>query len=122
MDAGHWSNQPRVPLGDLHDGECRAQATAFRPGLEQLARQCNVGYSRGECPRFPLEAEADAFRFNLAADQGARLEIRYIVEKSCWPVRHGELEVGLEAASGGDTLTRQAAAFAASYIRRRDQL
>jgi len=120
MAAGNWTNQPRVPLGDLHHGECRAQATAFRPEAEQLTKHCNVGYTRSECPRFPQEAEADAFRFNLAADQGSRLEIRYIVEKSCWPLRHGALEIGLETAGGGDILLRQASAFAASYVRRRD--
>jgi len=82
-------------------------------------KHCNPGYSRGECKCFPLEAEADAFRFHLSADHGNRLEIQYVVERACWPLRHGLLEIDLEAPMDENILRQQAAAFAASYSGRR---
>jgi len=117
---GNWSNAPRVPLGVLQQGECRAQTTVFRPNPEQLTQQCNVGYSRGLCQCFPLDAEADSFRFHVATDRGNKLEIQYVVEKACWPLRHGVLDIDLETPMEQNILRQQALAFATSYSRRRD--
>lgn len=115
QEQGNWLNAPRVPLGELHDGECRAQTSPFT-----LSEHCNTGYGRGRCGYFPEQAEADAVRFHLIADRGDRLEIQFILEKECWPLRHGTLTVLTDAPDEQDVLRQQAAKFAASYARRRD--
>jgi hypothetical protein len=118
-----WSTPPRLPLGDLQQGECRAQAVTFLPEASELLKHCNSGYARGQCARFPEDAEMDAFRFHVASERGDRLEVLYIIEQACWPLRHGTLLVELSSPpelSGVDNLQRQAAAFAASYSKRRD--
>ncbi len=114
-----WAVSPRLPLGDPYTGECRAQSTAISPDESVLRQHCNRGYGRGECDRFPPESEADAVRFHVSAQQGTLLQIQFIFEKSCWPVRHGLLEYrnGLIGGTGA-ILDRQASAFAESYLRR----
>jgi hypothetical protein len=125
LDTQEWSVPPRLPLGDLQQGECRAQVEAFCPEPEQLLKHCNPGYARGQCCRFPAHAEADAFRFHVAADCGERLEVLYIVEQACWPVRHGKLDIATADAIAAPTeqldeiLRQQAVVFAASYSKRR---
>jgi hypothetical protein len=109
----NWLHAPRVPLGDLHQGECRAQASALTS-----TDYCNNGYARGHCGYFPPETEADAFRFQVIAEHGEHLEIQYIVEKECWPTEHGVLKIAVDDAGAGDILGQQAASFAASYRRR----
>jgi hypothetical protein len=113
----NWLHAPRVPLGDLHQGECRAQASALTS-----TEHCNSGYARGHCGFFPAETEADAFRFHVIADRGDHIEVQYIVEKGCWPVEHGVLKIGADEAGAGDVLGQQAVSFAASYRRRQAKL
>jgi hypothetical protein len=112
--AGNWLHAPRVPLGDLQQGECRAQASALLTSTEH----CNNGYARGLCRYFPPEAEADAFRFHVIADHGDHLEIQYIVEKACWPVEHDVLKIAPDEAGAKEIVRQQAISFAASYRRR----
>ena len=68
-------------------------------------------------------AEADAIRFHIAADADGRLRLQYVLEKNCWPVRHGFLDYADGALAPHDQseiLVRQAAAFISGYLRRRD--
>lgn len=114
-----WAVGPRLPLGDPYLGECRAQSQATAPDESTLRQLCNRGYGRAECQRFPPESDADAVRFHVSLQQGTLLQIQYIFEKSCWPVRHGVVEFRDGLAAGSDAvLDRQAAAFAESYLRR----
>ena len=120
LKTSTWSNAPRVPLGALQHGECRARGTFVLPDPDRLTKHCNLGNTRGLCECFPPEAEADAFRFNLIADQGSSLQIQWVVEKGCWPLSHGTLEICPASPSSGNILEQQATAFACSYARRRD--
>lgn len=114
-----WAIAPRLPLGDPFTGECRAQTAAIMPDESTLRQWCNRGYGRGECDRFPGDGEADAVRFHVSVHEGTLLQIQYIFEKSCWPVRHGVLEYRAGLVQTTDTiLDRQATAFAESYLRR----
>ena len=113
LETENWLHAPRVPLGDLYRGECRAQAS-----LIVSTDYCNNGYGRGHCEFFPAEAAADAFRFHLIADHGDRLEIQYVLEKACWPVENGVLNIASDEVGAEDILRQQAVSFAASYWRR----
>jgi hypothetical protein len=114
-----------VPLGDWYGGECRARSGEFRPTDPALLTLCNLGYARGECPRFPEGAAADAVRFALAAD-GPILSIRFAVERQHQPREHGVLEYSvaarrLAAPHRDPVLTRLAEAYAEAYLRRKDR-
>jgi len=117
LETENWLHAPRVPLGDLYQGECRAQAP-LPPATLASTDYCNNGYGRGHCEYFPAKADADAFRFHLIADHGDRLEIQYILEKKCWPIEHGVLNIASDEPRAEDTLRQQAVSFAASYRRR----
>ena len=80
---------PRLPLGDAYLGECRAQTPALLLAAEDLHRACNAGYGRGACSRFPSAAEDDAVRFQVGEWRDTTVAVQYIVERQCWPVRHG---------------------------------
>jgi hypothetical protein len=119
FDDRSWAVAPRLPLGDPYTGECRAQAAAIEPEESTLRQHCNRGYGRGECDRFPPDGEADAVRFHVSVHQGTLLQIQFILEKKCWPLRHGVLEYQESVLTPADAiLARQASAFAESYLRR----
>jgi hypothetical protein len=111
---------PRAPLGELWSGLCCA------PGYETEsvnADACNTGYARSRCPRFPPDTPHDAVRFHVASENGDLIHLHYIYEKQWWPGDHGTLDYSrslhaIEAATGTDVLRQQAAAFAASWIRK----
>jgi hypothetical protein len=92
----------RTPLGNIFRGTCEAGPEPT-PTEDGLIERCNFGYGRGECPRFPEDAFADAVRF--ARYKG---DIVYVLEKDYVPVEHG-LASTLDPAS---RLGRQAAVFA----------
>ncbi len=49
-----------MPLGDLWLGVCMADTgTPFRPDGQTLSEACNMGYARGRCPRFKLDAHLE---------------------------------------------------------------
>jgi hypothetical protein len=124
LENGSWVIPPRMPLGDAYAGECRAGAEAFRPDEARLREHCNTGYGRGSCEQFPVDASVDAVRFHLCAESEGLIRIQYVLEKDCWPVSSGALECSqpVEICGNADTiLTRQAASFVESYLRRRDQ-
>lgn len=123
FDDHTWAVPPRLPLGDPHTGECRAQADPFAPDEVTLRQFCNRGYGRGQCERFPAQGEADAVRFHVTVHRSRTLRIQYVFEKACWPVRHGVLEYSGTVEPPQDAiLDRQVTAFAESYIRRVDML
>jgi hypothetical protein len=94
----------RAPLGRIYAGMCEAGPEPGAPPPESI-EHCNFGYGRGECPRFPVEAVADAVRFTRYKG-----DLIYVLEKECTPIEHGSAS-GLESAS---IVARQAAFFAAN--------
>ena len=119
FDDRAWAVPPRLPLGDAHTGECRAQADSIAPDESTMRQFCNRGYGRGQCERFPVQGEADAVRFHVALHRSTTLRIQYVFEKACWPVRHGVIEYSHAAEPPQDAiLERQVAAFAESFLRR----
>src|SRR5262249_14852383 len=124
FESGSWVIPPRLPLGDQYSGECRAGADAFQPEEKKMREVCNLGYGRGRCDRFPDTSPAAAVRFHVSKDAGDLIHIQYVLEKDCWPRRHGILEYSSAAAdvstgTSDPILRRQASAFAESYLRRR---
>jgi len=123
-DAG--SKSLLLPLGDSFLGVCLADPRQPVDPEESRLGLCNLGYARGECPRFPAEA-ADAVRFALSRDNQQSLQIYYVLERGHHPVEHGELtfltgEQVLSPPILNPVLDRQAAAYAASYLRRKESL
>ena len=85
---------------------------------------CNLGYARGDCPRFPADSSADAIRFALHRDDGQSLQIYYVLERGHHPVEHGQLLYTIAGncvspALPDKMLHQQAAAYAGSYLRRK---
>jgi len=116
-----------LPLGDVWTGVCCAVADhPWQPDDSRLYRQCNLGYVRETCERFPHEEGPDAIRFNISGDNESTVRIAYVIERDHHPFAHGSLEYS--RAEGGFTtnfptdpsLARQAAAYAASYLRRKE--
>ncbi len=117
-----------LPLGDLWNGECRAEPLGpCRPTDQGLRRLCNLGYARGSCPRFPAGPELpDAVRFAIAGDQGPLILLSYVIERDHHPFAHGRLEYSrttteFASSTAGDNLARQARAYVSSYLRRKDE-
>ena len=111
---------PRAPLGELWSGLCCASGQHD----EAAAEFCNTGYPRSICPRFPADSPNDAVRFHVAHEDGDLIRLQYVYEKQWWPAEHGVLEYSRSRqtvtgpAAESDLLNRQAAAFAASWIRK----
>ena len=115
-----------LPLGDLWKGVCRAIPSQVCPPDDALLRPlCHLGYARGTCLRFPSsDPGADAVRFTLSLDDGRSLHLYYVLERDHHPFAHGPLEYSIETgalvqAAPDDVVTRQAEAYAASYLRRK---
>jgi hypothetical protein len=117
-----------LPLGGAWSGVCRAiPGDAWTPEAADLERRCNLGYARGVCSRFPDDAGPDAIRFTFSSDDGAILRLYYVAERDHHPFAHGPLEYSRAAAgitppdACRETLDAQAAAYAASYLRRKSE-
>ena len=115
-----------MPLGGTWSGTCHADPRQpAAPEESALHRLCNLGYARGLCPHFPLEDPGpDAARFTLLSDDGATLRMYYVLERDHQPFAHGPLEFSIAArrctaAPAGSLTARQAAAYAASYLKRK---
>jgi len=115
-----------LPLGDAWTGTCRAvPGEPFRPAETLLNHYCNLGYARGHCTRFPADSGPDAVRFTIVSDDGVALRLYYVLERDHRPFAHGPLEFSvaldefIRPADGGLT-GRQARAYVASYLRRRE--
>jgi hypothetical protein len=113
-----------LPLGDSFAGVCLAHPGDPVDPEESCLPLCNLGYARGECPRFPADSSADAVRFALSRDDGESLQIYYVLERGHHPFQNGEFTYfprqrtfSPELAAG--PLSEQAAAYASSYLRRK---
>ncbi len=113
-----------LPLGGPWHGVCRAEPEAAAEPEESMRTVCNLGYARGVCGRFPAGEGPDAVRFTVTRDAGGRLGIYYVMERDHHPFAHGPLEYVPGAnsilPSPGETLARQAQAYAESYRRRKE--
>jgi hypothetical protein len=115
-----------LPLGGVWTGTCHAESRQIvQPDDPALHRLCNIGYARGVCPRFSTnDPGPDAARFTLVEDDGASLRMYYVLERDHRPFAHGPIEFVVEPHAfridpEGHLTARQAAAYAASYLRRK---
>ena len=116
-----------LPLGNFWAGVCRAMPGEGCAPDEDLVRPlCHLGYARGQCPRFPAQDRgADAVRFAIRRDDGRSLHLYYVLERNHHPLTHGQLEYSLAAAAFAEApanpiVCRQAEAYVASYLRRKN--
>jgi len=115
------SGSALLPLGDWWQGLCHTDPA--QPAEPADATCCNIGYARGQCPRFPDTAGPDAVRFTIAHDDSAGVRLYYVMERDHHPFAHGPLEYSF---AGGfqtppdELLQRQALAYVESYRRRKD--
>ena len=118
------SRSAMLPLGDAWDGVCRVNAQSpWQPDEITLLSQCNMGYARGCCARFPDADGPDAARFTIAADSAETVRLYYVLERDHRPWAHGPLEYSRAGASfanpSADESTLQLArAYVESYLRR----
>jgi len=109
-----------LPLGDLWAGVCRAAPEAPWPPDHAPQLCCNMGYARGACARFPAEDGPDAVRFTVNAENGGTIRLYHVIERDHHPFAHGPLAyTPADASPAGSLLTRQAQAYAQSYLRRK---
>ena len=114
-----------VPLGDLWSGQCRAPGREpASPDRHTLLERCNLGYARGKCAWFPEAGCPDAVRFTVARDSGSVVSIACMMERDYLPCEG--LAFDYDTARGAFTtppadrnLERQAAAYVASYLLRK---
>jgi hypothetical protein len=112
-----------LPLGDLWEGVCCAVPDLPRAAEAAQWPLCNLGYARGQCPRFPASAETDAVRFALRTVDADELLILYSVERDHHPYQNGLLcysisQGSLTGVTIAQTLQTQAEAYARSFLRR----
>jgi len=125
MDQGPWSPAPRMPLGDPYRGACHVRpAEIFEPPEISQRDLCNCGYARGRCANFPDDSAADAVRFSITGDAGARVQLVYIIERNHAPAEFGSLAYAVDEARfveahPSELLSAQARAFVESYLMRR---
>jgi hypothetical protein len=109
-----------APLGDLYAGRCAASPdTEIEPNT--LRRCCNLGYARRHCDR-AAQAEADAVRVMVRADDGCQVQVAWAIERDHHPVAVGvetvEVVAGNVMPPGSLTaLAAQIRACAAAYAR-----
>jgi hypothetical protein len=109
-----------APLGDLYAGQCAASPDAkIEP--DTLRRCCNLGYARRRCER-AAQADSDAVRVLVRADDGLKVQVAWSIERDHHPVAVGvetvEVVDGETTSSGSLTaLGAQVRACAASYAR-----
>jgi len=107
LNNDQWIHAPRLPLGDVYRGECRASAEPFEPAEQEQRELCNCGYAHGRCTRFP-EGAPDAARFSLIEDS----KVVWIVERD-----HSPIEFGFDEPRD-EILAAQRRAFLESHRRR----
>ena len=116
-----------LPLGDVWTGVCRAVGDQpWQPDDDRLPMMCNLGYVRGHCDRFPAADGPDAVRFTISQDDGSTVRVYYVIERDHHPLAHGPLQYsraqcGFPDSTAGQSVTRQAEAYVASYLRRKEE-
>ncbi len=119
-----WAFPARLPLGAGYCGTCRAGGMEVTPTETEQRDYCNLGYAK-DCARMPEDRCADCVRFALSKDDGTKIAIQYVYERSHEPVRHGVVEYDCVAHSWIVSLDddvvvqRQAACYLAAYLERR---
>lgn len=113
----------RLPLIQEYDGACHAAAEPFTAPPEHRFSNCNHGYSRAACGRFPIAETRSALRYTVVKDSGGVLEIICIEERDhtpvAWHPARFSVETGLLEPAIPDTCMRaQALAFCRSYLAR----
>ncbi|HVV45384.1 MAG TPA: hypothetical protein VHC72_09260 [Bryobacteraceae bacterium] len=109
-----------APLGDLYAGRCGADPAAeIEP--DTLRRCCNLGYARRQCKR-AAQADSDAIRVLVRADDGRSVQVAWAIERDHHPVAVGietvELAAGEATPAGSLTaLPAQVRACAEAYAR-----
>jgi hypothetical protein len=83
---------------------------------------CNMGYSAGKCDSFPA-GTPDSVRFSIASDSGPAIQVCWVQERDHLPAAHGRAEYNRSSGEfipvlASETLTAQARAYVASYLRR----
>jgi hypothetical protein len=123
LPRAFWPHPDRLPLGGGFDGFCRVRPAAeFRPGDARLREHCNLGYARGECGDFPLDADCDAVRFGISEEREEIVLVCYVLERDHRPFAHGFLQYHAGSrrflsAPADPVLQRQAEAYADGYLR-----
>jgi hypothetical protein len=124
IDDGAWIQPPRLPLGGPYSGFCRAaDGDPFEPGESALRECCNIGYARGRCARFPVQAGVDALRFSIEADTDNIIEIVFVREREWSPTGYGRAQwrTGTVTCDEGldPLIERQMEVFVANYLTRK---
>src|SRR5438270_4405060 len=92
-----WPHAPKLPLGDAYNGLCHADpGRPADPDRAALTDCCNLGYARGRCARFPMDAGPDAVRFSVVDDGEGFIRIYWVREKDHRPFDHGPLDYSRE--------------------------
>ncbi len=120
-----------LPLGAWWKGVCLAvpgapPAETGAAGDSFCDTNCNLGYARGECARFPAGEGPDAVRFTISSHESTAIHIYYVIERDHHPFAHGRLEYAPATAAFVTppetvTLARQAQAYVESYLRRKEE-
>jgi len=109
-----------TPPGGLTPGRCAATPDAeIEP--DTLRRCCNPGYARRSCNR-AAQADSDAIRVLVRADDGRSVQVAWAIERDHHPVAVGvetiQVVAGETTPSASPTaLLAQVRACAASYVR-----
>jgi len=114
----------RLPLIDEYEGLCHAGGKGTcEPEASQLA-QCNHGYARGMCARFPQNLASSAMRYSVTSRTAEEITLIWVEEQDHTPARWGTLRYSLaedRAIGPEETSTRvltQALAFCRSFLMR----
>jgi hypothetical protein len=118
------SRSAMLPLGDAWDGFCGAHPESpWQPDEITLLSQCNLGYARGSCARFPDSDGPDAARFTISHDGAETVRLYYVLERDHRPWAHGPLLYSRAGARFADAAADEqtlglARAYVESYLRR----
>jgi hypothetical protein len=121
ISIGTLPHPARLPLGAGWKGHCTATG---RVPNEQELHDCNLGYAKCEC--LPVERQADAIRFSIAAASDERIVIRYACERGYRPVDCGTLEFSRHQMNWATThpdarIQAMAACYLRAYLDRANQ-
>jgi len=103
LENGTWPHPSRLPLGGGWNGHCTAPGhEGEQPTQDIVEAFCNLGYAEC-CGWAPRERTCDAVRFAVTAPaeekntatRANRLVLRFVCERSHWPVEHGSLAFDL---------------------------